>query len=390
MHLGFSLLTFYPRRAGGLGSYVDALLGEFGRSHGEPERVTVFTNALSIEDLAHFRSERVNLQLVPSFRARGETWSRQLAMARGLILSSRRDAGVVAGLDLMHYPAPVPLPKTTGPSVYTLHDVQHHDLPQFFSPQARAWRRVTYDRAAKAADLVITVSEHARLRIIERLGIPGDRVEAIHHGIDVKRFTPHPEADEKALSGLDLPERFLFYPAALWPHKNHEALLDALAARADREIELVLCGATLEGFGAFSEAVRRRGLSGRVHHLGFLLPNALAPLYRRASALIFPSLYEGFGAPPLEAMACGCPVASSSAASLAEVCSDAALMFDPHEPEEIACAIDRVVDDEALRTQLRQAGLRHAAGFTWEKAARKHRGAYLRALDASAAPEREQ
>ena len=380
MHLGFSLLTFYPRRAGGLGSYVNALLGEFGRGPGEPEQVTVFSNPASVAELAHFRSNRIGLRAVPSFRARGETWSRQLAMVRGMLRSPARDADVVGDIDLMHYPVSVPLPKGTGPAVYTLHDVQHHDLPDLFSFQERAWRRFTYDRAAQRADRVITVSEHARSRIIETLDIPGDRVDAIHHGIDVERFTPEPGADEKILSALDLPERFLFYPAGLWPHKNHSAILDALTARANQDIELVLCGPTLNRFGALEESVQRRGLSNRVHHLGFIHPDALAPLYRRAHALVFPSLYEGFGLPPLEAMACGCPVACSNAASLAEVCGDAALLFDPHEPGEIESAVERIVGDDGLRSQLRGAGMRRAAGFTWENAARKHRATFLRAL----------
>jgi glycosyltransferase involved in cell wall biosynthesis len=389
VHLGFSLLTFYPRRAGGLGSYVNALLDEFGRGPEEPERMTVFTNAVSVVDLAHLRTERLDIRVVPSFRARGDTWSRQLAMARGMARSASRDAGVVGDIDLMHYPVSVPLPKAASPAVYTLHDVQHHDLPEFFSLQARAWRRFTYDRAAQRADRVITVSEHARSRIIETLGIPGDRVDAIHHGIDMERFTPQPGADEEILSGLDLPERFLFYPAGLWPHKNHEALLGALTAGVNQDIDLVLCGPTLQRLGAFSESVRRRGLSGRVHHLGFIRPEALAPLYRRACALVFPSLYEGFGLPPLEAMACGCPVACSSAASLAEICGDAALLFDPREPGEVESAVNRVADDEGLRSRLRDAGLRRAGGFTWENAAREHRGTFLRALRSSSSPKPE-
>ena len=304
-------------------------------------------------------------------------------MVRGMVRSPARDADVVGDIDLMHYPVSVPLPKGAGPAVYTLHDVQHHDLPELFSIQERAWRRFTYDRAAQQADRVITVSEHARSRIIETLHIPGDRVDSIHHGIDAERFTPEPGADEEILRGLDIPDHFLFYPAGLWPHKNHSAILEALTAPANQEVELVLCGPTMKRLGAFEQSVRRLGLSSRVHHLGFIHPDALAPLYRRARALVFPSLYEGFGLPPLEAMACGCPVACSDAASLAEVCGDAALLFDAHEPSDVESAVERIFGDEGLQSQLRDAGIRRAAGFTWENAARLHRATFERALGTS-------
>ncbi len=114
------------------------------------------------------------------------------------------------------------------------------------------------------------------------------------------------------------------------------------------------------------------GVGSRVHHLGYLDPDDVPALYRGALAMIFPSLYEGFGAPPLEAMACGCPVASSTRGSLAEVIGDAALTFDPESVEEIAASITRVVEDDSLRASLREAGLAQARAFTWEAAARRH------------------
>ena len=124
------------------------------------------------------------------------------------------------------------------------------------------------------------------------------------------------------------------------------------------------------------ERAKSVGLGGRVHHLGYVEASDVPGLYRGAVAMVFPSLYEGFGAPPLEAMACGCPVASSTRGSLAEVVGDAALHLDPESVEEIADAIARVATDDRLRERLRELGLERARTFTWERAARRHAELY--------------
>src|SRR5262249_10089781 len=154
------------------------------------------------------------------------------------------------------------------------------------------------------------------------------RIRVIHHGIDHERFSP----------GAEPREPFLLYPARPWPHKNHTRLYEAFALlRRDRpELRLVLTG------GSHGNAVPH-GVEG----VGDVSLHQLVSLYRRASALVFPSLYEGFGLPPLEAMACGCPVACSVAASLPEVCGDAARFFKPDDPADIAAAVEDVLADPA-------------------------------------------
>jgi glycosyltransferase involved in cell wall biosynthesis len=233
---------------------------------------------------------------------------------------------------------------------------------------------------AKNATLVITDSEHAKARIIDTLGIAPERVEAILLGIDHDLFHPAESDDGAALKVLGLPDRFIVYPAGIWPHKNHERLVDALALLEDPEITLILTGPT---FGALSGVVQRarlRRVEDRVRHLGFVSPQQLAGLYRAAEALVFPSLYEGFGAPPLEAMACGCPVATSVDGSLGEVCGDAAAVFDARSPESIAHVVDRLLCDGDLRQRLRARGLAWAKRFTWRMAAERHVAAYERAV----------
>jgi glycosyltransferase involved in cell wall biosynthesis len=182
------------------------------------------------------------------------------------------------------------------------------------------------------------------------------RVVAIPLGVDHERLTP----------GDGPREPFLLYPANPWPHKNHARLYEAFALVRQRRPELRL---VLTGTGhaaALPDGVENRG---RVPF------DELVRLYRTASALVFPSLYEGFGLPPVEAMACGCPVAASNAASLPEVCGDAAELFDPLSPEDMARAIDAVLAEPAGYTER---GLARARIFDWDSTARAHEDVYRR------------
>jgi glycosyltransferase involved in cell wall biosynthesis len=267
------------------------------------------------------------------------------------------------------------------PTVVSLHDVQHHDLPGLFSRAERTYRRFAYDRAARSATLVVTQSTHARERVAELAGVDLERIVVVPSGIDHERFRPEGDDDQRKLAGLPLPERFVVYPANAWPHKNHERLIAALAAQDDAELGLVLTGNPYGRLPQLQALAARLGVGDRVRHLGFVPADTVPALYRRALALVFPSLYEGFGTPPAEAMATGTPVASSTRASLAEVCGDAAVTFDPENVESIAAAIARVTGDEALRTELRAKGLANAARFTWSASVDGHLAAYRRAIE---------
>jgi glycosyltransferase involved in cell wall biosynthesis len=286
------------------------------------------------------------------------------------------------GLMAVQYPLIIPLPRVSLATVVNLHDVQHHDYPEHFSRAQLVWRRITYDDAARRSSLTLTLSQHARAKIIEHVGIEPDRVVAIGLAVDHARFRTEPAADEEErLAGLGLPKRFLFYPASLWPHKNHTRLIESLARVADRDIHLVLSGATFKRLAPLITAAEANGVGDRVHHLGFITEPALPAVYRRAIALVFPSTYEGFGTPPIEAMACGCPVASSRAASLAEVCGEAALELDPYDIDQMAAALNRVVGDRQVRSTLRERGLKQAKQFSWASVADSHMTAYRRAIE---------
>jgi glycosyltransferase involved in cell wall biosynthesis len=227
-----------------------------------------------------------------------------------------------------------------------------------FPRSERRFRSVAWDRSARGAQRVIVISEFVRERAIDKLGLDPQRVRVIPQGLDHDEL--HPGDQER--------EPFLLYPARRWPHKNHERLFEAFAVlRRERpELRLVLTGG-----GDFSDVPA--GVEVRGH-----VPRAeLVSLLQRASALVFPSLYEGFGLPPLEAMACGCPVASSNAASLPEVLGDAARLFEPTDPAAIAVAVREVLDDPAAWIER---GLAQAARYSWDETARATDAVYAELL----------
>ncbi len=195
------------------------------------------------------------------------------------------------------------------------------------------------------------ISEFVRERVVERLGLDPEHVHAVWLGVDHARFTPAADVQREPL---------LLYPARPWPHKNHPRLLEAFAMirRQRPEFRLLLTGVGHDPH-SLPQGVEARSVSAA----------ELVDLYRRAACLVFPSLYEGFGLPPVEAMACGCPVAAAAAGSLPEVCGDAAVLFDPLDPEAIAAGVDEALTRSA---ELSDRGLQRAAAFTWDETARAH------------------
>ena len=342
--VGISLLTLIPGISGGSETYARELVRTLGRIGELEYRTYLPTIATDVDG--------VPAEVVTEYAASRTTAGRIAAMARASVFSKRLRRRL-DGLDAVHFPLSVMVPPVAGiPTVSTVLDVQHEFLPEFFSAAERAYRKVVYGWTVRRSRLVITISRHAARTLVERLGLPEERVRPIHLGLDHDRFRP----------GTEPRGEFLLYPALGWPHKNHARLFDAFDVLRKRHagLELVLTGYD----GPAPEGVR---VLGRVPH------DELVRLYQTAAALVFPSLYEGFGQPPLEAMACGCPVASSNAASLPEVCGDAARLFDPTSVEEIAAAVEDVLaspGDFAAR------GLARAQQFSWEKTAREHDAVY--------------
>jgi glycosyltransferase involved in cell wall biosynthesis len=383
VHVAFSVLTLFPGRVGGSETNVRGLLREFADGNG-PRRVTVLANRQVAAAYRSYERGAVRFVHVGSYRAGNSRPTRAMAMATARLLPRLVARDVPRGFDVIHFPVTVPIPSIGVPEVVTLFDVQHLDMPKFFSRAERRYRRWAYEGAARRAEVVITSSEYSKRRLGESAGVDPERVEVVYLGIDDELFwRGEPDA---ALEGIALPERFVFFPANLWPHKNHLRLVEALGLLDDRDLHLVLTGQPYRRLGEVMARARAAGVGERVHHLGYVEPSALPALYRRAEAMVFPSLYEGFGTPPLEAMASGCPVACSSRASLAEICGEAALLFDPGSAADIAGALDRVTSDAELRARLRETGFERASQFDWKRTALRHRAIYERAAATSGHP----
>ena len=373
------LLTQGADQFTGTATYIRQLLLQFAECTDEV-RVQALCNAHALCHFSDCSSPAVTLTEITQLFNGGSRAVRALSLVATSKISAKHGRSFSGDVEVVHYPLTLDVPSVSTPTVLSLHDVQHHDLPQYFSVTDRLWRRVFYDAPARRATLVHTVSMFSKGRIVETLGVDPDRIVVIPHGVDGQRFKPvEGVRDEELVQPLALPPRFLFYPATLWAHKNHLALLDAFALVEDDELQLVLCGAPYGRLDEILAAAAQRGLRDRVRHLGFVADETLPAIYRRATALAFPSTYEGFGVPPLEAMASGCPVASTLVGPLAEVCGDAALELVPDDPRQIAHSIDRITSDEKLRARLRSAGLNQAARYSWAAAAKAHVEAYGRA-----------
>jgi glycosyltransferase involved in cell wall biosynthesis len=344
MQVGISLLTLVPRVSGGSETYARELVRALGRVGTNSYRVLLPTIATDVDGLPS--------EVVDEYRASTSMPGRVAAMSEG-VLRGRRLRRHLGALDVVHFPLTVMIPRVTAPpAITTVLDLQHEFLPGFFSRAERAYRRAVYGWSIRSSRLVLTISEHAARAVIERYELPEERVRPIHLGLDHATFTP---ADAER-------ERFLVYPARAWPHKNHERLFAAFARLRERhpDLELVLTaydGPTPPG----------------VRSLGHVPREELVRLYGTAAGLVFPSMYEGFGQPPLEAMACGCPVASSNAAALPEVCGDAARLFDPTSIDEMVAAVEEIL---ARPAEWSERGIARAARFSWEETARAHDAAY--------------
>lgn len=349
--VGISLLTLVPGIVGGSEVYARELCKALGRVGRHEYRVAV-------PAIAADAGGPLPSHVVDAYRASRTMPGRVAAMAQAAAVPwpLRRALGV-GELDALHFPLSVMLPPVAQPpAATTVLDVQHEFLPEFFSRAELAYRRAVYGATVRRSRLVLTISEHARATLVERLSLDPARVRAIHLAVDHSRFTPDPAVAR---------EPFLLYPANRWPHKNHDRLFAALAlVRARRpELRLVLTGSGHEG----------RPVPDGVEVRGRVPGDELLRLFRAASALVFPSLYEGFGMPLLEAMAVGTPVASSDAGSLPEVAGDAAVLFDPRDPEAIAAG---VLEALARAEELRPKGIARAAAFTWDACARAHDAVY--------------
>ena len=256
----------------------------------------------------------------------------------------------------------------------TIHDLAPFHVRGKYDIARMIYGRYVVKNLARRQDALITVSQATARDVTRFFGIPEDRIDVVHNGLNHDRFQPLPSRDDDAvLKHFNLDAPYFLYVARLeHPGKNHVRLIEAFnqfKSTTQSNQLLVLGGADWHGAEAIHRAAEGSPFAHDIRRVGYISDAQLPSLYRRATAMTYPSLFEGFGMPPVEAMACNCPVICSDRGSLAEIAAPAACIIDPEDVPQIADALRRVALDPSFAENLRRAGLQHAARFNWKHAA---------------------
>jgi glycosyltransferase involved in cell wall biosynthesis len=267
------------------------------------------------------------------------------------------------------------------PVVTTIHDISFEHFPRFFTSRTRARMRLMIPWSARRSRVVLTGSEHARQDLIETYGLPPDRVRVTPYAADASFTRLAQEETARRLARLGLKPGYVLCVGNLQPRKNLARLLEAYAnLHPSIQPPLVVVGQPAWLYEDVYAAVAARGISRSVHFTGFVRLDELVALYNGAAVFAYPSLYEGFGLPVLEALACGVPTLTSDSSALPEVAGEAAILVDPESTEAINHGLARLLSDSALRGRLAVAGPEHASSFSWARCAAETAAAYQRAL----------
>jgi glycosyltransferase involved in cell wall biosynthesis len=369
--VGCNLLWLVPGAVGGSETAVVSLLREIGDRQPEDVELSLYVLdafAATYPDLVdRFPTRTVPLtgRLKPLRVAAENTW---------LASQAHRD-----GLDLVHHMnAVLPAVRRTA-GIVTVHDLQPFDLPANFHPVKRAYVHRTVPRSVRKSRLVLTPSEFVRGAVVDRFGIAPERVRATPWGVEAPS-TQVTVGQVQARYGL--PRRWFVYPAVTWPHKNHELLIRAFAtvAAQEHDVVLVLTGGEAQAEDRIRAQIAGTGLRGRVRRTGLIPRNDVLAIVRGAVALAFPSRYEGFGLPVLEAMSLGTPVLAGDAAALPEVVGDGGRLIDPDDTDAWGEAMLELLHDGDERERLVATGHQRASAFSWATTARDTLAAYRDAV----------
>ena len=354
MRIAVNLRLYVKGQIGGLENYVRNIVsGVYKSQQNKGGEMMIFAHR---DQVANVQSLAPSARVVPVIHETAqETMEAELA---------------AGGYDVLFCPLLVLDPLKPGiPSAVMIPDLQHEFFPEFFEPNTLKWRRQTFRPSTIYATHIFTLSQHSKNTIVDKFRADAEKIEVVYLDVDDEFRQPAPTSPSKAFRNLGLPERYLFYPANFWPHKNHSNLLRAmrLLAGSHPDLALVLTGAET-GHSRVKKEVDDLRLSRNVYFPGYVDRSVLVELYRNAAAVPFISRFEGFGIPILEAFHSGTPVITSRAGSCEEVAGGAALLVDELDPASIAAGIARVLDDSACRATLVDKGRNRASEFCWTKA----------------------
>ncbi len=373
--IGVNLLWLVPGQVGGSEEYTVRLLSALAEWAPPDLAITLFVNGSMAA--AHPDLVAAHRTVVAPGSGRHRP-ARIVEESSWLAVEARR-----RGLAALHHAGGTVPSVSSVPPLVTLHDLQPLSHPERFSWPKRTYLRATVPHSLRRARIVITLSEFTGLDAVARCGIDPSRLRRVPCGVDPAGVGPDSATVAAVLARHGLSgRRLVLYPAITYPHKNHETLVRAFARLVDDrpDLTLVLTGGVGPGEDLLDAAVDAYGLRPRVARLGRIPADELDVLYRQASVLAFPSTYEGFGLPVLEAMGRGCPVVASNAGGLPSVVADAAVVVPPLDARAWAGALAAVLDDPDQAKALAAAGRRRAADFTWSASAAALADAYRASL----------
>jgi glycosyltransferase involved in cell wall biosynthesis len=360
-------------RRAGVSHYIEQVLQHLGQIDSTNHYSVFTTRGLDAAALGLPANFQVRPSRLPTINPRVRIpWEQMLAP----ILLRRIGADLYHGaLNVVPFACPIP-------SVVTVHDLAFIRFPETFRSYNRTYLDIATRLSVRRAQRILAVSEHTRREVVGLLGVPAERVVVTPNAARAHFRLPDPQRLEAFRRAHDLPERFILYVGTLEPRKNLTTLLEAYAEVSQlHDLPLLIGGGKGWLYQPVFARLEELDLRDRVRFIGYIEEEELPLWYAAATVFVFPSIYEGFGMPPLEAMACGTPVICSDSSSLPEVVADAGVLVPPRDAAAWSAAIDQVLRDADLRADLRERGLRRAAHFTWRNSAEQTLAAYTAATD---------
>jgi len=376
MRIGIDGSSILPRRTG-IGHYTARLLGALAGVDNENEYV-VFLNSFRHSLPREPWMDR------PNFAVRRGRFPGPALLYSWRFFNRPSVERFVGEVDVFHSPASYVPPQRRGAAVTTVHDLYFLRAPEACEVLGGRYLRATLPRRLRQVRRIIAVSRSTRDDLVELLDIPPERISVVYEGVD-KRFRPMPESEVRSAvrSRYGLPESYILFVGTIEPRKNVERLVEAYSivrSKASDAPPLVIAGGRGKSAGRVERAVEKLRLSDAVVFSGYVANEDLPALYSGAELFVLPSLYEGFGLPVLEAMACGVPVVAADSSSLRELVEGRGILVSPQSAAEIAEGILRGLGDGDLRAECVEKGLRFAREMTWEKCARETLEVYKRAV----------